>query len=100
MPTPDFRLLIYAKPEILDAALEAEERVLDEAAGAVVRGDERLRTYANGLGRPAFTCAPLRPAGGVAFGERRDTFGGRRARGTGKFVEWRAHIEVVAEQRS
>ena len=53
VPTPDLRLLLYARPELLDAALEAEERVVDEAEAllleAIRGGDMRLRIRAAGL---------------------------------------------------
>ena len=53
VPALDLRLLTYAAPELIDAALEAEERVLDEAQ-AVVReamrvGDMRRRVMAAGF---------------------------------------------------
>ena len=35
VPTHDLRLLTYAVPELMDAALEAEERALDEAEAMV-----------------------------------------------------------------
>ena len=40
VPTPDLRLLVYAQPELLDAALEAEEQVLDEAEALLLHGGE------------------------------------------------------------
>jgi hypothetical protein len=53
VPTPDLRRLIYARPELLDAALEAEERALDEAEAAmrtaIRTGDMRRRIRAAGL---------------------------------------------------
>jgi hypothetical protein len=35
VPTRDLRQLVYARPELLDAALEAEERAIDEAEAAL-----------------------------------------------------------------
>jgi hypothetical protein len=53
VPTPDLRRLVYARPELLDAALEAEALVLDEAEAllreAMRVGDLRLRIRAAGL---------------------------------------------------
>jgi hypothetical protein len=42
VPTPDLRQLVYARPELLDAALEAEALVIDEAEAelkAAMRGE-------------------------------------------------------------
>jgi hypothetical protein len=36
LPTRDLRVFLYAKPELLDAALEAEELALDEALEVVL----------------------------------------------------------------
>jgi hypothetical protein len=41
VPTHDLRLLTYAVPELMDAALEATERALDEAEAIVL---EAMRT--------------------------------------------------------
>jgi hypothetical protein len=53
VPALDLRLLTYAVPELIDAALEAEERVLDEAEAllleAMEAGDMRWRIRAAGL---------------------------------------------------
>jgi hypothetical protein len=53
VPALDLRLLTYAVPELIDAALEAEERVLDEAQAvlfeAMRAGDMRRRIRAAGL---------------------------------------------------
>jgi hypothetical protein len=53
VPTPDLRRLVYARPELLDAALEAEARVIDEAEAllleAIRGGDTRLRIRAASL---------------------------------------------------
>jgi hypothetical protein len=53
IPTPDLRRLVYARPELLDAALEAEERTLDAAEtvmlAAIRTGDMRRRIRAAGL---------------------------------------------------
>ena len=53
VPTPDLRRLVYARPKLLAAALEAEARVLDEAVALLlkaIRGDDmRLRIRAAGL---------------------------------------------------
>jgi hypothetical protein len=53
VPTRDLRLLVYARPELLDAALEAEELVVEEAEalllGAMRGGDVRRRIRAAGL---------------------------------------------------
>jgi hypothetical protein len=52
VPTCDLRLLVYAQPELLDAALEAEERVIDEAEALLLKavrvGDlsQRIRAAA------------------------------------------------------
>jgi hypothetical protein len=50
---PALRRLIYARPELLDAALEAEERALGEAEAVVVAairaGDMSRRIRAAGL---------------------------------------------------
>ena len=70
VPAHDLRLLTFAFPELIDAALEVEERALDEALAAVVRGDEDVGTCAGGLGPLAFSCGPLRPAGAVASARR------------------------------
>src|SRR5580704_9811697 len=53
VPALDLRLLTFAVPELIDAALEAEEQVLD-AAEALLReamrgGDMRWRIRAAGL---------------------------------------------------
>ena len=53
VPTPDLRLLVYAQPELLDAALEAEELVIDAAQAQVFAalrgGPMRRRVRAAGL---------------------------------------------------
>jgi hypothetical protein len=53
VPTQDLRLLVYARPELLDVALEAEARVIDEAEALLleaIRGDDiRLRIRAASL---------------------------------------------------
>jgi hypothetical protein len=53
VPTHDLRLLTYAVPELIDAALEAAERVLDEAEALLLEamraGDMRRRIRAAGL---------------------------------------------------
>jgi hypothetical protein len=53
VPTPDLRRLVYVRPELLDAALEDEERALDEAEAvmlaAIRAGDMRQRIRAAGL---------------------------------------------------
>ena len=37
MPVPDFRLLTRAKPELIDAALEAHEQALDKAEAVILK---------------------------------------------------------------
>ena len=53
VPTRDLRLLTYAVPELIDAALEAEEQVIEEAQALLFRamrgGDMRRRIRAAGL---------------------------------------------------
>ena len=53
VPARDLRLLVYARPELLDAALEAEEQALEEAQAllfkAIRGGDMRRRIRAAGL---------------------------------------------------
>ncbi len=53
VPAHDLRLLTYAVPELIDAALEAEERVVDEAEALLLEairvGGMRLRIRAAGL---------------------------------------------------
>jgi hypothetical protein len=53
VPAHDLRLLTFAVPELIDAALEAEERVLDEAQALLLEamedGDLRWRIRAAGL---------------------------------------------------
>jgi hypothetical protein len=53
VPTHDLRLLTYALPELMDAALEAEEQALDEAEAllfeAMRGGDMRRRIKAAGF---------------------------------------------------
>ena len=53
VPARDLRLLTYAVPELIDAALEVEEEVVDEAQAllleAVRGGDMRRRIRAAGL---------------------------------------------------
>ena len=53
VPARDLRLLTFAVPELIDAALEAEEQVLEEAQAllleAVRGGDMRRRIRAAGL---------------------------------------------------
>jgi hypothetical protein len=53
VPAHDLRLLTFAVPELIDAALEVEERALDEAEAvlleAVRTGDMRRRIRAAGL---------------------------------------------------
>ena len=53
VPTRDLRLLTYAVPELIDAALEAEEEVVDEAQALLFKamrgGDMRRRIRAAGL---------------------------------------------------
>ena len=69
-------------PELIDAALEAEEMVVEEAE-AVLFEAMRAGTCAGGLGRLVFFCAPLhRPAAWLRLGER-ETVAGRRSRGAG-----------------
>ena len=56
--TRDLRVFLYAKPELLDAALEAEEQALDEAVAAVIEamrtGDMRRRILTDGEGLVVF----------------------------------------------
>jgi hypothetical protein len=70
VPAHDFRLLTYAAPELVDAALEAEERALDAAEAvlleAMTAGDVRLRIRAAGLYLRAV--APRRRGGGAGLG--------------------------------
>ena len=53
VPTRDLRLLVYARPELLDAALETEEQAIDAAQALLfkaIRGaDMRRRIRAAGL---------------------------------------------------
>jgi hypothetical protein len=53
VPVLDLRLLTYAVPELIDAALEAEEQALDQAEAllreAMRGGDMRWRIRAAGL---------------------------------------------------
>jgi hypothetical protein len=53
VPALDLRLLTYAVPELIDAALEAEEQALDQAEAllreAMRGGDMRWRIRAAGL---------------------------------------------------
>jgi hypothetical protein len=53
VPVRDLRLLTYVVPELIDAALEAEERVVDEAQALLFKamrgGDMRRRIRAAGL---------------------------------------------------
>lgn len=53
VPARDLRLLTYAVPELIDAALEAEEQALDGAEAllfeAMRAGDKRWRIRAAGL---------------------------------------------------
>jgi hypothetical protein len=53
VPAHDLRVLTYAVPELMDAALEAEERVIDEAEAVLLEamrgGDMRRRIRAAGL---------------------------------------------------
>ena len=53
VPVRDLRLLVYAQPELLDAALEAEEQLLDEAQALLLKairgGDIRLGIRSAGL---------------------------------------------------
>jgi hypothetical protein len=53
VPAHDLRLLTFAVPELIDAALEVEELALDEAEAvlleAVMAGDMRRRIRAAGL---------------------------------------------------
>jgi hypothetical protein len=53
VPTHDLRLLTYAVPALMDAALEAEERALDDAEAMVLEalrgGDMRRRIRAAGF---------------------------------------------------
>jgi hypothetical protein len=53
VPTRDLRLLTFAVPELIDAALEAEERVVEEAEAllfaAMRGGDMRRRIRAAGF---------------------------------------------------
>jgi hypothetical protein len=53
VPARDLRLLVYARPELLDAALEAEEQALEEAQALLLKairgGDMRRRIRAAGL---------------------------------------------------
>ena len=53
VPTRDLRLLTYAVPELMDAALEAEEQRIEEAQAllfaALRGGDMRRRIRAAGL---------------------------------------------------
>ena len=53
VPAHDLRLLTWAVPELIDAALEAEERVLDEAEALLFEAmecdDARRRIRAAGL---------------------------------------------------
>jgi hypothetical protein len=44
VPVGDLRLLVYARPELLDAALEAEELALDESEAQLLEGrDQPIR---------------------------------------------------------
>ena len=53
VPAHDLRLLTFAVPELVDAALEVEERALDEAEAVLLEamrgGDLRRRVRAAGL---------------------------------------------------
>ena len=53
VPTRDLRLLTYAVPELIDAALEVEEEMVDEAQALLFKamrvGDMRRRIRAAGL---------------------------------------------------
>ena len=53
MPTRDLRLLVYARPELLDAAIEIEEQAIEEAQALLFKalrgGDMRRRIRAAGL---------------------------------------------------
>jgi hypothetical protein len=53
VPARDLRLLTFAVPELMDAALEAEERVVEEAEAVLLKamrvGDMRRRIRAAGL---------------------------------------------------
>ena len=53
VPAHDLRLLTFAVPELIDAAQETEERVLDEAEALLLEamdiGDMRSRIRAAGL---------------------------------------------------
>jgi hypothetical protein len=52
VPTQDLRLLVYARPELLDVALEAEARVIEaeKLLLEAIRGDDiRLRIRAASL---------------------------------------------------
>jgi hypothetical protein len=53
VPVRDLRLLTYAVPELIDAALEAEEQVIEEAQALLFKalrgGDMRRRIRAAGL---------------------------------------------------
>jgi hypothetical protein len=53
VPMRDLRLLTYAQPELIDAALEAEEQRIDEAQAVVFKalrgGDMRRRIRAAGF---------------------------------------------------
>jgi hypothetical protein len=69
VPAHDLRLLTFAVPELIDAALEVEERALDEAE-AVLLEAVMAGTCAGGLGPLAYSCAPLRPAGAGALARR------------------------------
>jgi hypothetical protein len=37
VPTHDLRMLVYAVPELLDAAIEAEEAAIDQAQGVLIK---------------------------------------------------------------
>jgi hypothetical protein len=69
VPTPDLRHLVYAQPELLDAALEAEALVLDEAEAVLLEamrvGDLRRRIMAAGLFLRATTAGRRRGFGTI-----------------------------------
>ena len=62
VPTRDLRLLTYAVPELIDAALEVEEEMVDEAQALLFKamrvGDMRRRIRAAGLFLRATAAGP------------------------------------------
>jgi hypothetical protein len=75
-------MLLYAKPELLDGALEAEERALDEA-WSVVLAAMRVGGMPVGSRPPALSCETPKPDGGAAF---RRTTANMRVSGSGRLA--------------